>query len=315
MAAVGNHQRRGGPRGKVSGWSPGAARRNVAFLRSVDERTLTGVGLAITLTVRDCPPSAAAWRRAVKIWIDRQARVGLLRLHWVMEFQRRGTPHLHVAAWYEEGIEHLPGPEVVALHKDMHGAGDDHVAAGLQAVRDWLTVTKDFGSGAKGQQVRPLVGPVGWFRYLAKHCGRGRQHYQRQQEALPKSWESVPRVWGYRGSWDLQEPATAELTGKQWFQLRRLARRLRVAEARQGLPCGSWREMEARHPLLSRDILRGWGGRPGSSESFGGKIRRVRFARRMLRCTERKRSEVQGISEWLTEQQQANLLRAIGGDQ
>ncbi len=39
-------------RGKVVGWSDGAARRNVKFLRSVDERELHGVGWAATLTVK-----------------------------------------------------------------------------------------------------------------------------------------------------------------------------------------------------------------------------------------------------------------------
>lgn len=44
-----------GVRGAVTGWSAGATRRNTQFLYSVREDQLTGVGFAVTLTVKECP--------------------------------------------------------------------------------------------------------------------------------------------------------------------------------------------------------------------------------------------------------------------
>ena len=52
-----------GERGSVGGWSHGSTSRNIAFLRSVDETLLTGHALALTLTVRDCPPDSDSWHK------------------------------------------------------------------------------------------------------------------------------------------------------------------------------------------------------------------------------------------------------------
>lgn len=200
-------------RGSVTGWSPAAARRNVAFLRSVDERLLTGVGYAATLTVRHCPPTPQAWSSALDQWQKRMRRAGMVRLHWVMEFQRRGVPHLHAAIWFADPP---PTPSVIS--------------------DAWLGVAADYGAGPKGQQVRPLDGVVGWFQYMAKHCSRSHRHYQRQRDAIPQAWQSSPRVWGHGGDWPIQDPAMAEITRPQFWRLRRLVRQSRIAEARLGLP-------------------------------------------------------------------------------
>lgn len=315
MATTNTHQRKPGKRGRVTGWSPGAARRNIAFLRSVDDDKLDGVGLAITLTIRDCPEGSAEWSKAIDTWIKRQRRAGLIRLHWVMEFQRRGVPHLHCAVWYDRekireiegnraihGLQAVSNPHMAKAHK----RGEEHVIkAGMGAVADWIEITEKWGTGSKGQQVRPIDGPVGWFQYMAKHCGRGRQHYQRQQEALPAVWTSSPRVWGKSGVWTLSEPADATVGNRQWYRLRRLVRAQRVARARHGIPSG-WADTG----LLTRDHVR-------SSPMHGGKplryrLRNLLHAKGMLKCGERKLSEVRGISEWITQDQQADLLRALG---
>lgn len=239
-------------RGRVTGWSAAAARRNVVFLRSVDERTLSGHGYAITLTVRDCPPSSKAWSDAVVAWCRRQERAGLIRLHWVMEFQRRGVPHLHAAAWYAEPQD-------------------------LKPVLDWLQVAEAFGVGDKGQHMRPIEGVVGWFQYMAKHCSRSKKHYQRQRDSLPAEWASTGRVWGHRGQWTLVEPEAARVAPETFYRLRRLARQMRIAEARQALPLNS---------------------------------RQVGYLRRILKCSDMKRSAVRPVSEWVTVEQQRQLLEA-----
>ena len=70
-------------RGQVEGWSEGAVRRNTEFLMSVRDGDLTGAGVAITLTLRECPPTADAWHRIRRAWVERMERAGMTRLHWV----------------------------------------------------------------------------------------------------------------------------------------------------------------------------------------------------------------------------------------
>jgi hypothetical protein len=338
MAEVGTHQRRGGPRGKVTGWSPGAARRNVAFLRSVEVEHLDGLGLAATLTVKHCPASPQVWADLVRAWVMRQRRAGMRRLHWVMEFQRRGVPHLHAAIWFDpdQVKSFLPGEVAPSLHPDLHRETTQHVHAAAKLVADWIDISSSglaasvdgsgadgsvagggaaeapptrpgLGAGPKGQQVRPLVGDVGWFMYLAKHCGRGRQHYQRQMDAMPDAWESSPRVWGKSGEWHLVDPADVNVTAREWFQLRRLVRAQRVAAARQDMNLGwSW----ADGGLLTRPQLRDLVLRKGK-RPYRVRLRNLQHARRMLRCPDAKLSAVRGISEWVTEDRQADLLRAL----
>ena len=262
-------------RGRAVGWGPGPAKRNVKFLRSVDETALSGEGWAITLTVRDLPETPAAWTAAVKAWIQRQERKWMIRLHWVMEFQRRGVPHLHAAAWYE------PRGSAGGSAGRREDARTNDAPLGLPpghaATADWVDIAGKFGAGLKGQHARPIEGAVGWFQYMAKHCSRSAKHYQRQRDAMPSAWESSPRVWGHRGDWTLQAPATGEVTPDEFYRLRRLIQQSRLAEARAGLP-------------LNR--------------------RQVAYLRRIRKCPDRKRSEVRPVSEWVNEQQQQRLLEA-----
>lgn len=55
------------------------------------------------LTLRHCPPTSDDWTRLVKVLQQRLRRAGLLRWHWVVEWQRRGVPHLHLAVYAQEG--------------------------------------------------------------------------------------------------------------------------------------------------------------------------------------------------------------------
>jgi hypothetical protein len=252
-------------------------------------------------------------------WIKRQRRFGAIRLHWVMEFQRRGVPHLHVAAWYDlvkipTELNPAHGHALGSLqHSDMQRAGKAAIIAAAKAVSDWLEVASSCEPGPKGQQVRPIDGPVGWFQYLAKHCGRGRNHYQRQQESHPHAWQGSPRVWGKVGSWSLVQPAYVDLTTSQWYRLRRLVRAQRVARARAAVPGPGWSWSGLWSPLLTRDQLRAAPvGVAGKGRPLRDHLRNLQHARRMLSCTDRKLSEVRGVSEWMTEAEQLDLLRAIG---
>lgn len=229
------------PRGKVGGWSQGATRRNIAFLRSVDERTLSGSGYAATLTPRDCPPTPDEWHKLRRRWVERMRRAGLLRLHWVTEWQRRGVPHLHVALWMGE-------PTTAALINPVLRC----------PLRAWLAVAADYGAEPWGQHVTPITDAVGWFQYVAKHAARGVRHYQRSTENIPREWqEKTGRVWGRVGDWVTVDSMRVELQDNRdsgdggYFAFRRLARAWRTADARA---VGDWRRLVyARRALRCSD--------------------------------------------------------------
>lgn len=323
MSTLSHHPRKPGQRGNVTGWSPGAARRNVAFLRSVVEDDLSGAGLAMTLTLGTLPPAHTDWTKLLNHWTIRQRRAGCVRLHWVMEWQRRGVPHLHVAAWYDPTQTRLVDMSTEralseSLHQDL--LSDDHAAhrrAALNAAADWLELAAAFGPRPKGQQIRPIVGASGWFRYLGKHCGRGSDHYQRQQSAMPKAWDRSPRVWGKSGTWPTREPRELLLSLEGFHRLRRLVRRQRVAQARKGLPANGWPK---RHPRPTRSEGTKRHNARLRPLSTGGPPARVRLrqlvaARQMLQCPLRPLSTVRGVSEWIAPDAQADLIRAMGASE
>lgn len=195
-------------RGEVSGWTDGATRRNTRFLYSIREHELSGNGFAVTLTLRECPPSAAEWHRLCKAWIMRMKRVGMIRLHWVTEWQRRGVPHLHCAIWFP--------PEA---HKT--------------ALSAWIAIAAQYGATSQGQHARPIDGAIGWFQYLSKHASRGVKHYQRSSANLPVAWQKkTGRMWGHWGEWPARGSVRLELQMDGFHALRRLVRAWRLADAR-----------------------------------------------------------------------------------
>ena len=200
------------PRGIVEGWSSGATRRNTGFLRSIREDQLSGFGVAVTLTLKTCPATAAEWHRMRRAWEMRMVRAGMIRLHWVTEWQRRGVPHLHAAIWFETSDTRTP----------------------LDA---WVDVATAYGAGLRGQNAKPITGAVGWFKYLSKHASRGVQHYQRNPENIPPGWQKrTGRVWGKSGHWPVRPVVRFNLQDQNgdggWFAFRRMVRSWRFADAR-----------------------------------------------------------------------------------
>lgn len=205
-------------RGEVGGWSTGATRRNTQFLYSVQEKDLDGMGFAVTLTLRDCPASAADWHRLRRAWIKRMERAGMVRLHWVTEWQRRGCPHLHAAVWFPAG-----------------SSADEARSSLLSA---WLAVSGAYGAALRGQDAHPITSAVGWFQYVSKHAARGVKHYQRSNDNVPGAWKlKTGRMWGKTGRWVVREKIRLNLQDQHgdggWFAFRRLVRSWRVADARR----------------------------------------------------------------------------------
>lgn len=203
-----SHQR--AKRGEVEGWSEGATRRNTAFLRSIREDRLTGAGVAFTLTLRECPETATEWHRIRRAFEKRMSRAGMIRLHWVTEWQRRGVPHLHGAIWWPDKYD---------------------LSAPIEA---WVKVAERYGASRRGQHARMIDGPVGWFQYLSKHASRGVKHYQRNADSIPLGWQKkTGRVWGKSGDWPIDEPVRYTLDQPGFFAFRRLVRAWRKADSRE----------------------------------------------------------------------------------
>lgn len=209
-------------RGDVQGWSKSATRRNIAFLRSVDEHSIQATpdgellaAIALTLTLKDCPPTGEDWHKIRRSFLKRLERSGLHRCHWVTEWQRRGVPHLHGAFWFPSDNTPQQTSRIVS-----------------EILNHWLAVASQYGAQIHGQHFNLIYDPVGWFKYLAKHAARGVHHYQRSKLNIPDGWKKTGRVWGHTGDWPLTDPDKRLVSDAEFFTFRRLARSWRKADAR-----------------------------------------------------------------------------------
>ena len=189
-------------RGECGFWSTGSARRFAQRLMSVDPAGLTGVGFALTLTVREEAPSVEAFKRARERLLDRLRRMGMVRCVWQVEAQLRGTPHVHAAVYFPAGA-----------------AAD----VGERVVQHWLVVAAELGAGRRGQDVQPIRDALAWSQYLAKHAARGARHAQREAWRLPPGWDRPGRVWGFAGDWPTRSVRFG-LEPRAFFALRRVRR-------------------------------------------------------------------------------------------
>lgn len=272
-------------RGCVVGWSAGAVRRHTAWLRSVDTKQLDGTGVAVTLTLRECPSTSDDWTRLVKVLQQRLRRAGLLRWHWVVEWQRRGVPHLHLAVyapseWAAPGWAESPITDTVSAS-----------AVGWWVVGQWREVASEYEAGLRAQQVTPITGPVGWLKYLSKHAARGVRHYQRQ--GRPNGWKTTGRLWGHGGDWPVVEPLRLQLTSDQAWRMRRLIKRYAIAQARAAA-VGYERSGRASKAAAAWDS--------------------VSYLRGMLKSSDRGMGACRGMSEWATQEAVVRLALAVGWD-
>ena len=276
-------------RSTVGGWSESSTRRNTAFLRSIDERKLPTceegkplVAVAFTLTVRDCPETSDEWHRIRRAFYDRLRRMGLVRSHWVTEWQRRGVPHLHGAFWFEEG---KVIPAMIVEH--------------------WCKLTEHLGTTPRGQHFAAITDAIGWFQYLSKHASRGVKHYQRSPENVPKEWKSkTGRMWGHTGDWPIMEGVKFSLDDEAFFAFRRIVKNWRLADSRTEVQKQVNRILSTSAAMTPKQAFRSSSAR-----------HRVRAAKTMLKCTDEHLSNVRGVSEWVSEESQFLIidhLRAQG---
>jgi len=216
-----NHER--AKRGVVQGWSKSATRNNTRWLRSVSPDSFgsdTEFGVAFTLTIRDCPDSSDDWHAIRTNFIKRLRRQGMLRLHWVTEWQRRGVPHLHGIVFFPVGIE---------------SAASDSLACNRLIAKSWIAVAGKYGASPRGQHLKMVTDIKGWFKYLSKHASRGADHYQRSSAGVPSGWIKTGRVWGHCGDWITDEPQSLNVSNEFYFALRRIVRKWRLSDARKAL--------------------------------------------------------------------------------
>jgi hypothetical protein len=195
-------------RGRVRGWTVQSSQRLRRWFYSVDGPELDGQGYALTLTVRDLPPSAADWTATRRAFVERMRRAGMVRGQWLTEWQRRGVPHLHGCVFFED-------------HRDVDAIADH-----------WLSAADAWGAGRSAQTVKRLYGLPGWLQYQAKHSARGVRHYQRSN--APEAWKrGTGRLWGVVGQWPTREQLVP-VDMRTFWRFRRLLRAWLISRARGG---------------------------------------------------------------------------------
>ncbi len=273
-------------RDKTKGWTSSATNNNKKFLQSVMTDQITGFGIALTLTVKDCPPTPNDWHNARKAFIKRLKRKGMTRYHWVTEWQSRGHPHLHMSAYFDyEPTQRQQN----AMRKD------------------WLEIAKPFKAGIKGQHIKPINNVKGWLEYSAKHGARGVNHYQRSGK--PKAWESsTGRVWGYGGEWPRMQEDTV-IFSEQFFKARRFLKNWRIGDARK-TPIDKLVDATGKELPKYGDIYEHM--LPSLSKK---RIDRIKYAKKCLQANTRERGQVRAMSEWMPLDVQIKILEFVSEGQ
>jgi len=194
----------------VGGWSKKSARSQRNWFYSQNILGLTGSGYSFTLTVKKCPQSAEDFHGYLRSLLKRLDRMGAVRSHWLIEWQRRQVPHLHGCVYFSE----------------------DSVSPG-QVISHWCDITDHLGSLSFGQDIKPIYDELGWLGYLAKHGARGVSHYQRMNKNIPEGWKKTGRMWGYTGKWPQEEPMRFEIDQRGYFVWRRVSRAWAKSAARE----------------------------------------------------------------------------------
>lgn len=193
----------------IAGWSSSATRRLIRWLYSVNFERITGFPVAFTLTVRDCPDSPDAFKRLWQAYIRHLKDHGISQSLWLIEWQRRGVPHLH-------GVLVCPS---LTVSTDICAA--------------WVKRASRYGAETSGQHFMPVTDARGWSEYLAKHSARGVSHYQRSNRNIPKGWQGkTGRLWGVTGDWPTRDPIDVSCDPRTFFRWRRLIRSYRLSLAR-----------------------------------------------------------------------------------
>lgn len=198
-----------GKRGVVGGWSLGSAARNARWLQSVSPPL--GLGIAVTLTLKD-PVTSVSWRDLLRTYIRMLSKHPRIEaFHYVVEWQARGVPHLHVCCYVD--AEPSAWPTYMVMLR-----------------RYWVSISANADMHA--QYAKAISSYVGWLEYVAKHGARGMYHYQRG--AVPEGWQgaSSGKMWGYGGNWPGRAEGHLNLSKTDYARFSRVVRRYMISIGR-----------------------------------------------------------------------------------
>jgi hypothetical protein len=88
----------------------------------------------------------------------------------------------------------------------------------------WKAACKDLIPSERAQHVERVNQLSGWAAYVAKHAGRGVDHYQRENDKLPEGWASSGRLWSRGGDWPVRND-NLSIDPVTFFRYRRVLRR------------------------------------------------------------------------------------------
>jgi len=127
------------------------------------------------------------------------------------------------------------------------------ITAAMHLTAAWLSIAGKYGAAPQGQHIVPWderIG-MGWLAYVAKHAARGVSNYQRQGAELPEGWAKTGRLWGKGGSWPRQVTTLDVMDDGTFYKMRRLSRSSAVASARrEGRRSGKWKRLSKCRRLL-----------------------------------------------------------------
>ena len=191
---------------------------------------------AVTLTQRACPATAADYHAALRAFLMFCRRRGLRRYWWVIEWQKRGHPHVHLILYFRAAWRVLvQDVEFVEGRRRVASAVGAAAVQGGDLVDAWLRLAgESWGARRAGQHAARVDRVVGWLDYLQSHAFRGLKHYQRSGANAPAGWLArgdLGRVWGQGGDWPFGDPVKLVLVDGDWHAYRRRVRAWRVGQA------------------------------------------------------------------------------------
>lgn len=191
---VNNRPRGFKSRGKVPyrGWTAKSLAANRNFLQSFDERELAGhMGVWLTLTVGAAEiPSPVQFSRLFDSWWRRIRKRQVRCLHWVIEFQKRGAPHLHILLYFEDTVQQ-----------------SEFWERSLYLRRSWIDFMGHTGARLSGQRAVLITDYNGLLQYVEKHASKALSEVSHGHIRVPDSWQDVTgRMWGKKGRWPSPAP-------------------------------------------------------------------------------------------------------------
>jgi len=173
----------------------------------------------------DCPKQWANWRKLFIKALQYHYKIDCY--HYVVEWQRRQTPHLHMAVFsggeYAAGFASSGSSGILADgdYAEWHKS----VLRPAHVVQLWRDIVGHDNAAASGQYVVEIdqENMTRWLRYQSKHASRGITNYQRDPANIPPKWKGeTGRVWGKGGNWPTREFKTEGLSQDDKYRIRRL---------------------------------------------------------------------------------------------